>query len=106
MNEEYKYDEDAAIKFIRTFISEESNQKFTDDDILFVIDCIWDFYDDKGFLELSDTDEDDEFDIDEMVEYVAKAIKKDGEIKATNEEIKLIIKGEIDYEESIDGFNN
>lgn len=104
MAEDFIYDEDAAVSYIKAFIPEESSSKFNDDDILFIIDCIWDFYEENGFLEIS-MDQEEEIDIDKLVEYVIKAIKKDGEINASKEEIKLIINAELQYEESIDNFD-
>lgn len=105
MSEDFKYDEDNAIKFIKAFISEESSEKFSDDDILFVIDCIWDYYEDNGFLDISAEADDETLNIDLLVDYVYKAILKDGEIKASKDEIKIIINAELQYEESIENFD-
>lgn len=104
MAEDFIYDEEAAVSFIKAFIPQESSTKFSDDDILFIIDCIWDFYEDNGFLEIS-IDQEDEFDIDNLVDYVMKAIKKDGEINASEDDIRIIINAELQYEESIDNFD-
>ena len=105
MSEDFKYDEDNAIKFIKAFIPEESSEKFSDDDILFVIDCIWDYYEDNGFLDISADADDETLDIDLLVDYVYKAILKDGEIKASKDEIKIIINAELQYDESIENFD-
>ncbi|MBQ2398761.1 MAG: hypothetical protein II308_01670 [Muribaculaceae bacterium] len=105
MAEEFKYDEDAAVKFIKAFLPEECAEKFSDDDILFIMDCMWDFYEDNGYLEITADDTEEDLDIDKIVDYVNKAIIKDGEIKATKEELKIIINAELQYEESIGDFD-
>jgi hypothetical protein len=105
MAEEIKYDEDAAVKFIKAFLPEECAEKFSDDDILFIMDCMWDFYEDNGYLEITADDTEEDLDIDKIVDYVNKAVIKDGEIKATKEELKIIINAELQYEESIGDFD-
>ena len=105
MAEEFKYDEDAAVKFIKAFLPEKCAEKFSDDDILFIMDCMWDFYEDNGYLEITADDTEEDLDIDKIVDYVNKAVIKDGEIKATKEELKIIINAELQYEESIGDFD-
>ena len=90
MSEDFKYDEDNAIKFIKAFIPEESSEKFSDD---------------NGFLDISAEADDETLNIDLLVDYVYKAILKDGEIKASKDEIKIIINAELQYEESIENFD-
>ncbi|MBQ5697976.1 MAG: hypothetical protein IIV50_06325, partial [Muribaculaceae bacterium] len=66
---------------------------------------MWDFYEDNGYLEITADDTEEDLDIDKIVDYVNKAIIKDGEIKATKEELKIIINAELQYEESIGDFD-
>ena len=47
-----EYDENIAIKKIREFLNDTSNSLYDDDEILNVIDMIWDFYEENGMLEL------------------------------------------------------
>lgn len=104
MAEEKIYDEDNAVKLIRNYISESCD--INDDDILFIIDCIWDYYDDNGLLDMSNTDEEDNIDFENMLEYIKKCIIKDGLIKINDQDLRCIIKGELDYEESLDIFGD
>lgn len=46
------FDEDDAIAFIRTQVGEEISSLYDDDEILNVIDIIWDFYESNGMLEI------------------------------------------------------
>lgn len=102
MSEELRYDEDDAIKFIRLTLPPEANSKYTDDDILYIIDIIWEWYDKNGYLSLdSEVSEEEEHDIVRITDYVSKQLKKDGEIEPDNN-IELIVRGEIQYEQSID----
>ena len=102
-NNSNTYDEDDALKFIRAMIPEEVGSKYDDDDIIFIIDCIWDYYESKGFLSLSNIETDDEeLNIDDMVRYVEKAIKKDGKLIPDTADLKFIINAELEYEEALE----
>lgn len=98
-----KYDEDDAIKFIRATLPKEVSDKYDDDEILYVIDIIWDWYEKNGYLKIDAgvTDE-EELDIEKLSAFVAKEIKKDGEIEMDPSDINMIVKGELQYEESIE----
>jgi len=58
------YDDDEAIKFIRNQIPQELKEKFSDDDLNYLIDLIYEFYEEKGFLDDDDTEVD--IDLDEL----------------------------------------
>ena len=45
---EKEYDENEAIKFINNYLPQDIKGKYTDDDILIVIDTIFDYYESKG----------------------------------------------------------
>lgn len=99
------YDEDDAVKFIQNYLPQEFKSKFSDDEINYVIDIIYEFYEDKGLLdENSSEDEVIDIDEDELITFVLKNTKKDKLKDFTAEEITFIIKGELAYCESIDVF--
>lgn len=107
MAEELKtYDEDEAVKFIRAFIPEDIKDKYTDDEILLVIDTVWDYYESKGLTTLPSEEEEEEekVNVDDIAAYVTKEIKKDGELIMDTADIKFIIQGELAYEETLDIF--
>ena len=108
MSDELKtYDEDEALKFIRAFIPAEISGKYSDDELLFVIDAIWDYYESKGLLELSaDLTDDEELNVSDLTAYVQKALKKDGEIVMDTKDLEFIVKGELAYEESLEVFGD
>lgn len=101
----FDYDEDESVKFIRNYLPQELKEKFNDDDINYIVDLIYDFYESKGYLN-DDVDDDAniEIDEDELVDYVVKNAKKDGVGKFEPEEIRFIVQGELEYCDSIDLF--
>ena len=46
-----QYDEDDAVKFIQNYLPQEMKGKYTNDEINYIIDIVYDFYDEKGFME-------------------------------------------------------
>lgn len=100
-NEELVFDESEAIRFILDFIPEEDKQNLTEDDIQYVLDVIYDYYESEGLIE-EDNETTDEASIDEekMFEYVRKAVKKD-KMQISDEQIQLILEGEFEYGVSI-----
>ena len=92
-NDELLYDEDDSVKFIQNYLPQELKGKFSNDDINYIVDLIYDFYESNGML---DDDGDDEIEIDEeeVVNYVIKNAQKDGVGKFEPEEITFIVQGE------------
>lgn len=109
MTDELKqYDEDKAVEFIRALLPENLKNKYTDDEILLVIDIIWDYYESKGLTTVTSdsNDDDDKLNIEDMAKYIRRELKKDGEILMDPEDITYIIKGELEYEETLDIFDD
>jgi len=107
MNEEQdlNYDDDEAVKFIRNYLPQELKDKFSDDDINYIIDLIYEFYDSKGiFFDDDDDDEMVEFDEDELIQYVIKNAQNDGVGKFQTDEMAFIVQGELEYCDSINLF--
>lgn len=103
MDEDVKYDEDKAIEFIRKTLTAEVNAEYDDDDILYIIDIIWEWYEKNGYLDLnSEVTEEEEHDLSKLTDYVIAQLKKDKETDMDLTYIGQIVKGEIEYEESIE----
>lgn len=103
MSELAKFDEDDAVKFIRSTLSAEKNSQISDDEILYVIDCIWDWYEKNGYLAINaDVTDEEESDIDKLVAYVKKELKRADEVLLVPEDVEPIVKAELQYEESIE----
>ena len=101
------YDEDDAITFIRNVLPQELKAKFSDNELNYIIDLIYEYYEDKGFLN-EDEDEDDidvEIDEDELISFVVEQAKKDRVGKFDPEDITFIVRGELAYCDSLDIFD-
>jgi DNA-directed RNA polymerase specialized sigma54-like protein len=100
--EPQQYDEDEAVRFIQSYLPQDLKGKFTDDEINYIIDIVYDYYDDKGLLN-DDIDESAVVSLDEeeMIAFVLKAVRKDNINDFSSDEITFIVQGELAYCESI-----
>jgi hypothetical protein len=96
------YDDEEAIKFIRNQIPQELKDKFSDDDLCYIVDLIYEFYEEKGYL--NDDEEEVDIDLDELTAYVVKQAKKDKVGVYTEDEIHFVVDAEIGYCDSIGVF--
>ena len=102
------YDDAASVAFIRNYIPQELKELLSDDDIVYFVDLIYDYYESRGYIsdddDLSD-EEPIEVDEDELVDYVVRNAKKDGVGKFDHDQIRFIVQGELEYCESINLFD-
>lgn len=103
MGEINTFDEENAVSFIRNYVGKDISEKYSDDEILYVTDIIWDYYEKNGMLTLdAGITEDESLDVDKLISYVKKEIKNDKEIMMDPQDLESIVKGELAYEESIE----
>lgn len=101
--ENYVFDEDNALKFIREAVGAKISEKYSDDEILFIIDTIWDYYENNGFLSLDMVETEEEIlDSDDLINYVKKEVANDEELIMDPVDIGVIVKAELEYEESLE----
>jgi len=93
-----QYDAGDAVAFIQNYLPLELKEKFSEDDIYYILDVMEDFYERSDFFE---TDEEKEE--RELIEYIVREAKKDGIGNFTQEDILLVLRGEEAYSESIYG---
>lgn len=98
------FDENKAVEFINRALVEKGRSPYPDDEVLNIIDMIWDYYEENGLLDIDVDDEDDAATLDEILEYVIRMLKKDKGAKVAAEDLPIIINAELDYEESLDIF--
>lgn len=92
------FDENEAIAFIR---STTGMTGLTDDNLLEIIDAIFDYYDETGELDI-DFDEDDEDDTDPDVDCICQYVSnKINDIALNYNDLHKIVQAELDYEESL-----
>lgn len=97
-----EFDENDAIAYIRQYIPENIKNKYTDDDILLLIDTMYDFYDNGDDQEAKYEDESDDYNINEIVNYVKKNLRKDPDNQIEMDDVKVLVEGEIEYENTLD----
>lgn len=79
-------------------------KKYPADELLNVIDMMYDYYEQNGMLD-PDNDDDDTDDIEkELVEYVVKMLRRDKLAKIDIADAETIVKAELDYEDSLNDF--
>jgi DNA-binding FadR family transcriptional regulator len=105
MSDDLGFSETNAIAYIRSSLPKDISESCTNNVILYVIENIWDWYDENGFLSLDiDDEEDDSIDVQEIVNYIVNRCLKQKELGLSRSAIELIVKGELEYEKSIDTF--
>ncbi len=93
-----EYDEHEAIKYIKQVCSCD----ISSNEILDIIDSIWDFYEEKGFLDISFDVPLEEVDYElELIKYVKNKMK---DIYIDESIVEQIIQAELDYEKTLDEF--
>lgn len=93
------YDEDDAVKFILKLIPAELKDKINEDAINYVLDVVYDYYDENGLLDEEAIDETD-IDEEEMLQFVVKAARKD-KMDLDEDDIQLVLDGEYEYGKSL-----
>ncbi len=99
------FDEEKCVKFIRSTLPEDVNMKYSDDEILYVTDIIWDWYEKNGYLEVNaDITDEEAVDVGKLTAYVKKELRNDKEIMMDPADVDLIVRGELQYEQSLEDF--
>jgi len=99
-----EFDENEVIARIRQALPEETLTQYSDDDLLNIVDMIWDYYELNGLLDVDNDPEDDE-DIDivsELNDYAKRMLKKDKACRVNPVHLPAIINAELDYEDYLD----
>lgn len=91
-----EFDDEKCIQYILNIIPEEDKKGMTEDDVQYVLDVIYDYYESAGLISEEDTAGEGVIDETAELEFVRKAAKKD-HINLTDEQIQLILDGEFQY---------
>ena len=104
--DDFIYDEDESVAFIQNSLPQDLKGKFSNDDINYIVDLIYEYYESKGFLN-DGADENASIDIDEeeLIQFVVKNAQKDGVGKFEAEDITFIVQGELEYCDSLNMFD-
>jgi len=98
-----EYDEDKAVEYILQHLPDELKDTVDEDKIDYVLDVIYDYYDEKGLID-EDSTEEASIDEEDMFKYIRKCAKKD-KIELSEAEIQVILDGEFEYGRSIGIYN-
>jgi hypothetical protein len=91
------YDEDAAVAYILKLMPKEAG--IDEDKIEYVLDVVYEYYDEKGLID-EDSTEEASIDEEDMFKFILKCAKKD-KMSLTEEQIQLILDGEFEYGKSL-----
>jgi hypothetical protein len=100
IDEELLMDEEEnrrELAFIRERLPQEVKPHFSDDDILYFMDAIVDYYFSSGILE-SQADEVD-IDMQQVADSLAAKAKKDGQGTFLAEEVVYVVEADLDFQE-------
>lgn len=91
-------DDARTIEFIKNYLPQELKEKFTDEDLYYLLDLIVDYYCTSGCLDC-EPDEEGYINInqEEIVKYVMAEAEKDNMAKFTEEELLFVVQGEMEY---------
>lgn len=96
------FEEKDALAYMRTTLGSEIADLYSDDDLLNVVDAIWDYYEENGLLDLDVDDDDEPIPVDELYDYVKRMMRKDKGCIIKPEHIETIVDAELAYEEFIE----
>ncbi len=94
-----EYDEDDAVAFILDFIPAEAKERISDVKIEYVLDVVYEYYDENGLID-EDSTEEASIDEEDMFKYILKCSKKD-KMDIQEEDVQLILDGEFEYGKSL-----
>lgn len=100
-----EYDEDAALEYIRKGLPQEVSEKYDDNNILDVVELVFDYYESKGFFQIVDMcEEEDTVDKDDLDAYICKRLSKRRHKRVDDEDIPLVTALEMEYEKTLSDF--
>lgn len=91
-----EFDENKAIDYIKAHVENPDIAKYDDDDILLVIDTIFEYF--EKYDENEDFDDDNE----KVIAYVKKQLAKDKDNAISLDHVVEIVEAETAYENTLD----
>ncbi len=98
-----EYQEKEAVRAMRAALTPEASARINDDELLNIIDIIWDWYEDNGLLDI-DADADTEEDVNSqaLVAHVRKMLAKDKLSPVLPAEVEPLVAAQLAYEQSLE----
>lgn len=95
-------DDQKTIEFIKNYLPQDLKDKFTEDDLYYILDVIVDYYTSSGCLDVQPDEEGYiNIDQDEIVNYIVKEAKKDGMGPYDPDDVFFVVQGEMEYGNSL-----
>lgn len=96
------YDEDKAVMAMNAALKEAGREEYPADELLNVIDMIWDYYEENGMLDVDDDIDDEDEDIAaDLCNYIGRMLKKDSSSAIKPDDVNIIVDAELKYEDGI-----
>ena len=97
-----EFDEQKAVDAINARLTAAGRSPYETDEVLNVIDMIWDFYEENGLLDIDSDPEEDPDDIEQdVIDYVKRMLRKDKAADVNPEDVEIMVQAEMAYEDSI-----
>lgn len=84
----------------RAALPEALRDKYTDDDLTIIYDIVWDYYEDKGLLEI-DAEDDDDLDIADLMQHTRDMLKKDKQNTIDLNDVEALVNAEMAAEDAL-----
>jgi len=100
-----EFDENDAVKYIRTHIPAEVSAMYDDNELLNLIDIIFDYYEANGLLDIDLDDDDDDDDVvavDDVADYARRMLARDKGARLNPGHVVPMIEAYFEYESSLD----
>lgn len=99
------FNEEDCIDYIRRHIDPAVSALYDDDELLNIVDMVFDYYEQNGMLDPDFDDEDDTQSAEDLaatlVEYATRMLRRDKGATLSPDHLPQIIEAELKYEESL-----
>jgi hypothetical protein len=88
------------VEFIKNYLPQELKEKFSEDDIYYIIDVISEYYVENGIFDNDEEDEEEiEIDLQPVVDYIVEKAKKENIGEFDPDEVLLVVQADLDFYE-------
>jgi len=94
----FEYDDEVAVKFIQNYLPQELKERFSEDQIYYILDVICEFYEKSDWL----NDDDEEREERELIKFIVQQAAKDEIGEYSEDEIRLVLVAEAAYSDTLD----
>ena len=96
-------DDEKTIEFIRNYLPQDLKDKFTDDDLYYMLDLIDEYFTTSGCLDAQPDEEGYiDIDLDAIVDYIVKEAARNDQGPYAPEDVFFVVQGEMEYGESLE----